>query len=314
MNRNISRISLVTLALSFCFCLPASSIIYRHDADYSKMEQLAAQEEFDCVGSVVLPGKGQHKGSCVLIDKQYVLSAAHVFMEKNKASGGYKDTVTTSEGRTRVAVFYDRYSGNIEDYQFRFGKKMYKGTAMNMHPLYGAPPHLYREYDLVLIRLEEPVEDVTPATLYKKRDEQNKPVVCVGYGGQRKGNEHGGSQFAGRKLAGTNIIDSLGGAKRSGFDTRLYADFDSPDTVGYNRTGSAIPTKYEAMSNGGDSGGGVFIKDGNGYKLAGITSGLIFHGNLDGIYGSEMNWMRVSVFVPWIQETVEQMEPEEAID
>lgn len=302
--------SLLTLLLICLFGFESSSIIYRHDVDIKKLEALAAKSDFDCVG-VVFRNNGSElelKGSCVLIDSQYVLSAAHVFMEKEYIGAGNRDTVKKTGRTTRVSVSYNRYAGDIKDYKFRFGKKLYNGKVKRMHPMYGSPPHMFAEYDLVVIKLEEVVPDIDPATLNDSRGEEGMKGICIGYGARRAGNKHGQSVMPGRRLGGSNTIDSLGGARRSGIATQMFADFDSPDTTGYNRIGGAIPLAMEVMVSGGDSGGGLFIQKDSKYVLAGVAKGVHVYGGLHGVYGSVGKWMRVSVFNRWIGTTINELE------
>jgi len=68
--------------------------------------------------------------------------------------------------------------------------------------------------------------------------------------------------------------------------------------------GSSTPRNLEYMVNGGDSGGGLFMNNYNGWELVGICSG----GGMElqqfqktGYYGHILQWTRVSVYKDWIE-------------
>ena len=109
----------------------------------------------------------------------------------------------------------------------------------------------------------------------------------------------------GIKLAGQNIIDSIGGEKIHNQPYLMFADFDSPDSTCTDccRMGSRVPLLAEYIPTGGDSGGGIFRDNGGKCELIGIGPG----GGVDadvfqkpGYYGQTVEWRRVSVFYDWI--------------
>ncbi|MCK9290784.1 MAG: hypothetical protein WCR58_09245 [Bacteroidales bacterium] len=55
--------------------------IIRHDVDEKAYLELAAEKQFDCVGRVFKDTTAS--GSCVLISDRFVLSAAHVFIDRD---------------------------------------------------------------------------------------------------------------------------------------------------------------------------------------------------------------------------------------
>ncbi len=71
--KSIFRYGLLSATFITFFCG-----IYRHDVDKQAYRNLAMQPQFDCVGQVFKNGKSH--GTAELINKRYVLSAAHVFI------------------------------------------------------------------------------------------------------------------------------------------------------------------------------------------------------------------------------------------
>lgn len=292
-----------TTFLLLLICLlstESSSIVYRHDVPLEKYKELARNEAYDCVGMVLKDDKKSLAGSCVLIGDRYVLSAAHVFMVKQSEEHSTTGNKTT--------IFADRYLGYAKDYYFKFGDEVYQGVLRQTHPEYGAMPHIYSEFDLIIFKLDRVVSNVHPAVLYNATDELGKVITGVGYGSLRRSDELSGAPVLGVKVAGNNIVDSIAGAITSGQQTRLYADFDHPEFPKMNSTGHQDSEALEFLCNGGDSGGGVFILKDGMVELAGIFStGHVTLNSVSGYYGSVMAMTRVSAFRQWIQQTVSSM-------
>jgi Trypsin len=142
-------------------------------------------------------------------------------------------------------------------------------------------------YDIALLRLRTPVQNIRPTALYTGRNELGKVGTYVGYGSTGTG--YTGSQsYDGRKRAGDNTIDRIGGW----FNSLLYTDFDNPAWPYGNRMGSPYALNMEYTSAPGDSGGGVFI---NGL-LAGVVSGGIGGSR----YGEIAFNTRVSSYASWL--------------
>lgn len=107
------------------------------------------------------------------------------------------------------------------------------------------------------------------AQLYTKSDEPGRPLVVIGRGTQRgaeidfKRSARGWSWAASDSIQrwGQNIVSSI--LTYGANNDLLYATFDRMKlgNSGYN----------EAQLSSGDSGGGVFLKDGGVWKLAGIN-------------------------------------------
>lgn len=312
-------------------CANAFAIIYRHDVPEEKYRQFASQSQFNCVGEVFDFSKGVDvSGSCVLIGSRYILSAAHVF----KQSETRQDTMFIFSGRTITPAIAATYSQSLRDsmkrvifyqcvnerigkagnYQFRFGRRMYKGKSIRILPAY-MDSATKGQYDIALIELEEPVTNTVPATLCKTFNEQGDHITIVGFGvsGNAADPEDVGPYYT--KLAGQNMVDTLYGAYYNGHPTLLGFDFDHPSLKQYNLMGGSAPLPLECLCGGGDSGGGMFRQAGNNWELVGICSGSNTDISLlmkTGYYGQSGSYTRVAAFYSWITTSINEMEKSNA--
>jgi Trypsin-like peptidase domain len=246
----------------------------RHDRPEARYLELAKRPEFAAVGMVT--ASGDKVGSAVLITPTWVLTAAHL------AAGGFPGHTTVSWGT---------YVSSI--------------ATVVVHP----------NADIALLRLSAPITGFRPASLYRKSDELGHEAISVGFGIKGHGLQAMGAIFGSAadstklKRAGENRIDQIG---EEGI---LMADFDHPTDSRYNMMGDAKPLDLEYLPLPGDSGGGLYIRDDDEWKLAGITvSGITPLRDVEGVgnpskamaYGHIAKWERVSSFVDWIQDTVEE--------
>ena len=251
---------------------------------------LGAKKEFDCVG-IVNFNNGSKGGSCVLIGKKYVLSAAHVF----KVSETRPDTFYEGKSMIIVNQPVKQRIGNTSDYTFNFRGKTYKAKAISIYPTY-MDSASYGMGDIAVVELDNPVEDVRPAAMGKLFDELDAHVTGVGYGVFGPGDKQETLDTSMLKIGGENVVDSIGGYEIGGIASVLHADFDHPTNALCNKMGSAKPRNLEYGCAGGDSGGGLFIETGSGYRLIGICSGtslIIQEFNKTAYYGQTMSWTRV---------------------
>jgi hypothetical protein len=159
--------------------------------------------------------------------------------------------------------------------------------------------------DIAIIKLEKPLRGITRLRLNTATDELHDTVTGVGFGASGPASQPELVNAYSIKLAGQNIIDSVGGALLNGQSTMLYADFDSPDArKGCNPLGSATPVELEYGIGGGDSGGPLFVSKNGELCLAGIATyapkvvdDLLKNGYYCGIIG----WTRISAFSDWIR-------------
>ncbi len=264
------------LLLVFCISPLQPSGVIRHGVDKSKSLDLAKQNQYDCVGKIVQDYR--IKGSCVLIHPRMVLTAAHTLIK-------------LTDGKSLVVEF--------EGYQITV-------DSFVLHPWYLNN----KEVDLAILYLATPVETIKPAQINRSMREVSHVGTSVGYGNFSVANNPRDITDAGRlKSAGQNVLDSLVGKPLPNKKKpHLYADFDSPDTFQFNRSGSPEALELEYGLDGGDSGGGMFIHLKGREVLAGINA--IQNKNIADIirtksfYGSSSQWVRVSVFKKWIRKKI----------
>jgi hypothetical protein len=109
---------LLLLLIAFIF----TSGIYRDDVSKDKYLKLASQKQFDCVGRIFKDTDAA--GSCVLIGRKYVLSAAHVFIESDYRT----DTIKMGDKTFTSNTPYNSRTGDIRNYIFKFNGKSYRGN------------------------------------------------------------------------------------------------------------------------------------------------------------------------------------------
>ncbi|MES2478480.1 MAG: trypsin-like serine protease [Bacteroidota bacterium] len=275
----IKQNSIISWSLAACMFLTFSSGISRHDVDEKAYLNLAAEQQFDCVGQVF--NETTAIGSCVLISDHFVLSAAHVFMDKHK------------KGVISAAKLYLVFNG-----------QKVKVKNVILHPYY-LDAATKGNCDIALIELEQAVNGIKPATVNTAFDELNSLIIGVGYGASGPADNPKLVSGYNKKIAGENVIDSIGGLQYSGSETLLLCDFDHPERKDCNKMGSPIPRPLEYVCSGGDSGGGIFRKNDKNWQLLGICSGggaNVIQLLQTGYYGQTMEWTRVSAFAGWINE------------
>lgn len=264
----------------------------RDDRDPALYTSLALEPSYQAVGLLevnVFEEGTPAVGSATLVAPDWVLTAAHV--------------VEASPTQPKAV-------------QFTVGGQSYAASRWVLHPKYDGSS-LIKGFDLALVQLSQPVLDVTPAQIYRKKKERGMEGTFVGFG--RTGTGISGDTVDDRlKRAGTNIIDGqlkrdnrgfLKAIDRLGSGAKTFAvDFDSPSNPLESRLGGPTPVDLEYLISRGDSGGGVFIDDPNdlsGPLLAGINSfGEIFDERDDSDYGDLTGHTRVSSFKSWIDKTI----------
>jgi hypothetical protein len=263
-GRSFNR-TLHTLACVSVIQLSAGAATIRHDQPDSLYLDLAAQPDFAAVGKFV--NSWGYTGNATLIAPNWVLTAAHVL---SAASGG----------------------------TFTLNGNSYASAQMVVHPNWTG--NAFNGYDLALVRLNNPVGDVTPAVLYTGNSEFGQLATYVGYG------------FTGTGLTGWQTLDNQKRAFQNVIDgdfgnpaVLLGSDFDNPDNPADNDFGDPEPVWLEGCVAPGDSGGGVFIYDGEEAYLAGVISFVAARdGNANADYGDVSGFGRVSPFVPWVYSVV----------
>jgi hypothetical protein len=302
--------------------------IYRHDVSPDKYKKLAAQKQFDCVG-MVLANCGENyvggcilRGSCVLIGKKYVLSAAHLLTEKeirldtlyfdknHKISDKY---VNYADGGSMAIVnqpVAEREDTNTNlHFAFRFKDRLYYAKKWRVYQSYldsvNVTPRVDFCGDLILIELSDTVAGVEPATINETFDEQGAIITGVGYGASGRADRPDDVGLFMEKIAGQNVVDSIEGFKVKGKAGILSCVFDAPD----GKKEAARPLPLEWGPGGGDCGGGWFRNVHGHWQLVGMTSGGPRSGydptfTKTNCYGGVFSGVRISVFNDWIRETI----------
>lgn len=285
--------------------------VYRHDTRIEKYLEVARREEFNCVGQVLRYHSNDATasdrmtstlqwvpdGSCILIDSMHILSAAHCFIGEHT-----KDTVIDFKGnKVSTYITTGRFLLKPRDVKFFVMNQLVSAKKIVCHPDYLK----YNRCDIAIITLAKPIRGAVTILLNKQPDEIHDTVTGVGYGVSGPANEVALVKDYSIKLAGQNIIDSIGGAMIDGINSTLYADFDSPD----NRIncsvlgGDSKALELEYGISGGDSGSPLFRMKNSRLELIGIASGsAVTMDNffVNGYYCAMMSWTRIAALYSWI--------------
>jgi secreted trypsin-like serine protease len=273
-----------------------TSGIIRHRVSETKYLKLAQQQKFDCVGQIYSDTTA--RGSCVLISDRYVLSAAHVFLENDTRL----DTIRMSGQMIVAYTPINVRESNVTTLSVVLRGKSYRVRRLLLHPAY-RDSLTKGTCDVALLELEQPVTSIIPASPNTLFDELRSEVVGVGYGASGPADRPDLIGFLNKKIAGENVVDSVGGVEHRGHSTLMFCDFDHPSRTDCNKMGSSTPRPLEYVCSGGDSGGGLFRMKNGRWELIGICSGSndnVEQLNKSGYYGMTMQWTRVSAFTEWI--------------
>jgi hypothetical protein len=261
--------------------------IYRHDVDPELHTSLARDPAFAAVGQL-RTAEGRTAGSFVLIHPEWALTAAHV-LDDREIDGLIVELAGQRAG-IRAAARHplyrsDRFTAH-EDALFRKG------------------------IDAALLRLDTRIESVTPAALHAGTRELGFEATFVGFGTSGDAMSAITNPIApGTRRAGHNVIDAIGGIvnDRPIPEWYLVSDFDHPDNESLNRTGSAEPLALEYLAAGGDSGGGVFVREGSAWALVGLhsTGRIAINDSIerDGLYGSINLTLHIADIAEWMEVT-----------
>ena len=248
----------------------ASAIVIRDDVDDAKYR--IAASEFPAL--VDMPGEGHG----VLIAPQWVVTAAHTIPGHAEL-----DQVVIS-GATRDVERVVMHAGYKTLPQPLIDQAMASGEAMLIVVF------LASSDDIALIKLSQPVTDVTPVALYEESDEPGRIVKIVGKGAT-------GTGAAGHDREGPNRTElrRAYNTVTSAHDRWFCYVFDEPP--------SALP--LEGMLGNGDSGGPLLIQRENQWLLAGLGAWKVVSGDVrsarPGRYGQTACGVRVSHYRDWIE-------------
>lgn len=197
-----------------------------------------------------------------LIHETWILTAAHVAQYIDQASDGKQVAIAGVPNRIVEVVVHPSWDDKAV----------------------GDPDVV----DIALLRLAHPVSSVSPASVYKGRNELNAVVTLFGWGRSGDGRTEVLSRD-GRFRRGENQVDAV--------TPRLRFRFDEPASI------RALP--LEAVSGPGDSGGPAFIEADGTRFVAGVSS-FQEDDTAPGIFGVTENYERVSDHSKWINHVIAQ--------
>jgi hypothetical protein len=277
--------------------------IGRHDISLKKYYSFSKAEVFNSIGAVYLNNKFSQ--TCILINSRHLMSSAHGFYIDSKTM--VNDTIIVFDKKYPITRPQYTYLADKSSFYFLFNGKKHFANKIVIHPNYNNDFGETGYNDVAIIELSEHIQDITPAMLYLDSNEQGKRGITCGFGDVSKAF---GSNLTilnlRRKMAGENMIDSLGGNLVKGKWGIMYADMDNPNSINCNRMGSPSPLPLEWKSDGGDCGSGIFIFTNNNWHLAGISFAPTYYTDIKtysenyGSYGFIDGWTRVSPIADWI--------------
>lgn len=170
--------------------------------------------------------------------------------------------------------------------KIRVGNDIVTVANRYSHPNY----KLGDEHDIALIQLQSSISTVKPAEIYRSDDEKGKVTWFIGAGGTGTGisgetigyqENNGKLRKAQNKIIGVNNTD-------------IIFKFEK----------GAKGEMLEGVSGNGDSGGPAYIKEGETYKLLGISSRADSWFYDVGEYGVTELYTRVSSYQHWIDQVI----------
>ena len=170
---------------------------------------------------------GVVNGGCTgtLIAPDMVLTAAHCVESQNGGFIGDTEGTFTVNGQT------------------------YRTTKVTVHPSYN-PNNFGAGYDIAIMKLERPVDGVTPYDINRTTPQVGQMLTLVGFG-ETGSSTSGSYNDFGNKTVGQTAIDEVS-------ETHISWNFDSHD---------------ESNTAPGDSGGPAFVEQNGQLVVAGVTSG-----------------------------------------
>jgi len=265
--------ALVTLSLAATSLGAAGT--YREDVARTDIVALGRRPAYQSVLRVTSDGGGS--GSAVLVAPQWALSAAHIFSNLDSAS-----------------------------YRIEVDSNIVAIDSVILHPAF----HSARDssfVDLALVHLARPMPRIKPSAITWSRLSMEQRIVSIGYGRISAARETEASP-PGTRHGFENILDTA----LTGNEPRSYvgADLDSPDDPSFSTSGGTKALPLEGINNGGDSGGGLFVRTSRGWRLAGIVASTRHsRERLEqfakyGWYGSVSFWTRLDAQRQWIRSHV----------
>jgi hypothetical protein len=263
MHRQIGTLAIGILMLVGLAGQPALAIVVSDEQNDTLHRALGNSVPFESVGRITgTTGSNGFLASGTLIAPEWVLTAAHVVEDAKSLT-------------------------------FSIGGQVYQVDRKIAYPSWNRD--LWSGYDIGLVHLTKPVDNVKPAQLYAGSSELNHADTVVGFGKTGTG-INGDIKCDGVKRGAQNVITEIENRRL------LLADFQNPLPPGAISLTGIRSLPLEGLIAPGDSGGGLFITTPTGTYLAGVNS---FVGSDLGaprsVYGNFSGHTRVSAFRDWIE-------------
>ncbi len=226
------------------------AMIMRHDREPARYAALG--NHYPAVGML------GDQVTCTLIAPRWALSAAH--------------------------TIEDYFNPNGTPF-VRFAGKRYDVDKIILHPK-RVLRAVDSDYDLVLLRLREPAEGITPVLLYERDDEPDKIATVVGYGETGTGDKRARNE-RGKVFAANNKVEAV-------FEHSLVFTFDTPPAG----------LDLEGIPGAGDSGCPALIEENGKVYTIGVGSFNSGSEATASAYGTLDGFARVSSHRKWITDTI----------
>jgi hypothetical protein len=254
----------------FAVSSTASAVVIRHDLDDSKYRVPAS--EFPAL--VDMPGEGHG----VLIAPQWVVTAAHAVTWQTEIKK------VLINGISRDVEHLVIHPGYKKPPQALIDQVLATGDATLVRVL------LASSDDIALLKLVQPVADVSPVALYEGDDELSQIAKIIGKGATGTG------------AIGYGAHDSHRTELRRAFN-KITSAHGRWFCYVFDNAPSALP--LEGMTGSGDSGGPALIQVKDQWLLAGLPSWTAASGDARtlplGLYGQTSCNVRISHYVDWIE-------------
>jgi len=264
----MTRLSLLALLVA---SFSASAIVIRDDVDDSEYRVPAS--EFPALAD--MPGEGHG----VLISPQWVITAAHAVTWQHEIKQVTINGVPREVERLVIHPGYKKPPQELLD----------RALATWDWTLFRAL--LSSSDDIALIKLAQPIADVSPVALNKSDDEFGQIIKIVGKGAT-------GNGITGYKFSSSHRTELRRAYNKvtSAHDRWLCYMFD--------KSSDALP--LEGGSGSGDSGGPILFQIEKDWLLAGLTSWSDPHSTIrtPGRYGQITCNVRLSRYKDWIESVI----------
>ncbi|WP_216923427.1 trypsin-like serine protease [Synechococcus sp. CCAP 1479/9] len=293
--------------------MPASAGYIRNGTDDALYRSLA--NNYPSVGRLALKYANGAQGLCsgTMVSASWVITAAHCIDGLSSVSPIDDSFQVAANLPSKLSRSVFTIAG--QNYGIRAGIKKSQWSL-------GTPGRPAWNFDIALLALEKPVQNVAPAILNRRINELSEIGVYVGYGqtGQGQFPQVGseGTKRAGPNKVGPTYFSSPSPA--GSLPLQLGTDWDQPFNfnTGVGRIdtfdGITFPLPYEYQFAPGDSGGGFFIggpssspvgpltiRAGSDEILAGVISHLLpIDRNSLARYGTEAYSVRIAPYADWV--------------